>query len=100
MSRTLISVDNALWLTLHRGSCADIFDAVDYVDKMDPSVFPAGTRPEGLAFVHFPIVDCDVVADGKVLQLAKDLVSRMKRGENMYGANACTRATIPWSIND
>ncbi len=41
-------------------------------------------KVDGLEFVHFPIVDCAVVSDSRVLRLCKDLVKRLIKGENMY----------------
>lgn len=61
-----------------------IFDAIKLVDSLPPGFFPAGAKPEGLEFVHFPIVDCATAHDSSVLQLAKDLVGRLTRGEVMY----------------
>jgi hypothetical protein len=43
-----------------------------------------GIKPDGLDFVHFPIVDCATANDGSVLQLCHDLVARLAAGENMY----------------
>ncbi|CAM9696043.1 unnamed protein product [Scytosiphon promiscuus] len=40
--------------------------------------------PEDTDFVHFPIVDCNVADDTKVLQLAGKLATRLARGEVMY----------------
>ena len=61
-----------------------IFDAIKLVDTLPLSSFPGGARPEGLEFVHFPIVDCSIANDSSVLQLAKDLVGRLAAGQNMY----------------
>lgn len=61
-----------------------IFDAIKLVDSLPPSSFPGGAKPDGLEFVHFPIVDCSIANEASVLQLAYDLVGRMLRGENMY----------------
>jgi hypothetical protein len=61
-----------------------IYDAVQILDEIDSSVWPGGIKPDGLEFVHFPIVDCAVVSDARVLRLCKDLVKRLLKGENMY----------------
>ena len=61
-----------------------IFDAIALVDSLPPAAFPRGTKPSGLEFVHFPIVDCSIAAESSVLQLAVDLVARLVRGETMY----------------
>ncbi len=58
-----------------------IYDAVQLLDSIE---FPSSTKPDGLEFVHFPIVDCAVVSDTRVLRLCKDLVKRLLKGENMY----------------
>lgn len=39
---------------------------------------------ERLSFVHFPIRDCDVADDGRVLELAKSLVQAISEGEVLY----------------
>lgn len=61
-----------------------IFDAIKLVDSLPPTSFPGGAKPDGLEFVHFPIVDCSIANEASVLQLAYDLVGRLLRGENMY----------------
>ncbi len=58
-----------------------IYDAVQLLDSIE---FPSSNKPDGLEFVHFPIVDCAVVSDTRVLRLCKDLVKRLLKGENMY----------------
>jgi hypothetical protein len=68
-----------------------IFDAIKLVDALPPSFFPTGTKPDGLEFVHFPIVDCAIANDASVLQLAYDLVGRLARGENLYVHCWCVR---------
>ncbi|CAN0548145.1 unnamed protein product, partial [Ectocarpus sp. 12 AP-2014] len=50
----------------------------------DPRSVPAICAPEETDFVHFPIVDCNVADDTKVLQLAAQLAGRLARGEVMY----------------
>lgn len=63
-----------------------IFDAIKLVDSLPPSFFantPRG-KPDGLEFVHFPIVDCAIANDASVLQLCHDLCQRLLRGEVMY----------------
>eukprot|EP00903_Cladosiphon_okamuranus_P014155 g13154.t1 len=52
--------------------------------KADPLSVPAICAPEDTDFVHFPIVDCNVADDTKVLQLAANLAARLARGEVMY----------------
>lgn len=37
-----------------------------------------------LSFVHFPIKDCGITDDGRVLQLAKSLVQAISEGEVLY----------------
>lgn len=37
-----------------------------------------------LSFVHFPIRDCGITDDGRVLELAKSLVTAMANGEVLY----------------
>lgn len=49
---------------------------------------------EKLDFVHFPIVDCNVGDDDQILNLCKDLVLRIKRGENLY-IHCCTSHKVP-----
>ena len=76
-----------------------IYDAVQLLDCIE---FPSSNKPDGLEFVHFPIVDCAVVSDTRVLRLCKDLVKRLLKGENMYihcwygdkrgGSRGCDRA--------
>lgn len=61
-----------------------IFDAIRLVDDLPPSFFPSSSKPEGLEFVFFPIVDCAIANDSSVLQLAQDLCGRLMRGETMY----------------
>ena len=39
---------------------------------------------EDLSFIHFPIEDCNVVEDDRVLQLAKQLVYDISKGEVIY----------------
>ena len=39
---------------------------------------------DGLSFVHFPIKDCDITDDTRVLGLAKSLVEGIKNGETLY----------------
>jgi hypothetical protein len=46
-----------------------IFDAIKLVDVLPASLFPTGSRPDGLEFVHFPIVDCAIANDSSVLQV-------------------------------
>jgi hypothetical protein len=46
-----------------------IFDAIKLVDVLPTSLFPNGARPDGLEFVHFPIVDCAIANDSSVLQV-------------------------------
>jgi hypothetical protein len=58
-----------------------IYDAVQLLDTIE---FPSSSKPDGLEFVHFPIVDCAVVSDTRVQRLCKDLVKRLLKGENMY----------------
>ncbi|CAM9678370.1 unnamed protein product, partial [Discosporangium mesarthrocarpum] len=52
--------------------------------RKNPQVYPSIIPPEKADFVHFPIVDCDVADDAKVLQLALQLSSRVASGEVMY----------------
>ncbi|CBJ33615.1 conserved unknown protein [Ectocarpus siliculosus] len=52
--------------------------------RADPRSVPAICAPEETDFVHFPIVDCNVADDTKVLQLAAQLAGRLARGEVMY----------------
>lgn len=40
--------------------------------------------PENLKFTHFPIRDCSVTDDDRVLDLAKDLVRDISEGEVLY----------------
>ncbi len=61
-----------------------IFDAIRLVDALPPATFPNSVKPDGLEFVHFPIVDCSIANEASVLQLAYDLVGRICRGETMY----------------
>ena len=61
-----------------------IYDAVRLLDAVDGDAWPGGVKPDGLEFVHFPIVDCAVVSDARVLKLCKDLVKRLLKGENLY----------------
>lgn len=61
-----------------------IFDAIRLVDDLPPSSFPGGVKPDGLEFVHFPIVDCAIANDASVTQLAHDLCARLNRSENLY----------------
>ena len=61
-----------------------IFDAIRLVDSLPPEFFPSSTKPEGLEFVHFPIVDCATAHDASVLQLAVDLVARLSRGGHVH----------------
>jgi hypothetical protein len=42
-------------------------------------------KPSGaINFIHFPIRDCSVANDTRVLELAHDLVERLVHGENLY----------------
>ena len=50
-----------------------IFDAIKLVDTLPLSAFPSGARPDGLEFVHFPIVDCAIANDSSVLQVRRTL---------------------------
>ncbi|CAM9989589.1 unnamed protein product [Choristocarpus tenellus] len=52
--------------------------------KCDPMVYPTITEPDKTDFVHFPIVDCNVADDTKVLLLAANLADRVAKGEVMY----------------
>lgn len=61
-----------------------IYDAVRLLDDVEDTAWPGSGKPDGLEFVHFPIVDCSVVSDARVLKLCKDLVKRLLKGENLY----------------
>jgi hypothetical protein len=69
-----------------------IFDAIRLVDSLPDSFFSSTTvrgliprgKPDGLEFVHFPIVDCSIANDASVLQLCHDLSQRLLKGEVMY----------------
>jgi protein-tyrosine phosphatase len=69
-----------------------IFDAIRLVDALPDSFFTTTTvrgliprgKPDGLEFVHFPIVDCSIANDASVLQLCHDLSQRLLKGEVMY----------------
>ncbi|CAM9444571.1 unnamed protein product [Discosporangium mesarthrocarpum] len=52
--------------------------------KKDPLVYPSIAAPEKAEFVHFPIVDCNIADDTKVLRLAVQLSCRVASGEVMY----------------
>ncbi len=55
-----------------------IFDAIKLVDVLPMSLFPSGSRPDGLEFVHFPIVDCAIANDSSVLQVWQRLISNQQ----------------------
>eukprot|EP01138_Halocafeteria_seosinensis_P015161 gb/GECG01015474.1/.p1 GENE.gb/GECG01015474.1/~~gb/GECG01015474.1/.p1 ORF type:complete len:694 (+),score=66.38 gb/GECG01015474.1/:1-2082(+) len=75
-------VDEAQWRSGQRLR-PYIVDAKRLLTMLPQSYFPKG-RPSEIGFVHFPIVDCSTVCDSKMVELARDLVSRMCKGEVLY----------------
>jgi hypothetical protein len=56
----------------------DIGTAWLRIDALPPAFFPGRKRPEGLEFIHFPILDCGIGNEASVLQLARDLTARRR----------------------
>eukprot|EP00904_Undaria_pinnatifida_P008558 jgi/Undpi1/4832/HiC_scaffold_19.g08185.m1 len=54
------------------------------IKAADPRGMPEICAPQDTDFVHFPIVDCNVADDTKVLHLAAKLAARVARGEVLY----------------
>ncbi|GMH70539.1 hypothetical protein TL16_g05431 [Triparma laevis f. inornata] len=62
-----------------------IIDHVDNMRKINPQAqHEKVTNSNNLDFVHIPIVDCSVTDDTSILNLCKDLVDRIAKGETIY----------------
>jgi protein-tyrosine phosphatase len=62
----------------------DVVKLVNNKSKLDALKGFNIVDPDKLSFVHFPIRDCDITDDDRVLEVAKSLVKAIGEGEKLY----------------
>jgi len=62
----------------------DVVKLVNNKSKLDALKGYNIVDPDKLSFVHFPIRDCDITDDDRVLEVAKSLVKAIGEGERLY----------------
>jgi hypothetical protein len=62
----------------------DVVEIVNNKSKIDALKGYNIVDPDKLSFVHFPIRDCDITDDDRVIEVAKSLVKAIGEGEKLY----------------